>query len=353
MQAVAPRKKERAAARGRPQLARTVVAVPAGPPPSIDDLVGHWWTALEVGESAVRSAGLYLSSSEVAERGRRLREERVESMELLGELARDSHSDSRLLRLLGAPALRRAMLGLPEHVSACVFELDGVLTTSAAVHAAAWADTFDPFLLERAERNRRQFVPFHRDHDYDEYVAGTPRLEGVRAFLASRGISLPEGAREDPPGTPTVHGLANRKNQALQRRLDREGVDAFAGARCYLVATRMLGLRRAVVSASSNTETMLERAGLADLVDELVDGRVIEAEHLRPRPAPDSLLAACRRLGVTARQAAAFETTPAGIAAARAAEVSLAVAVGPESVFAAEADVVVSDLADLLDRSFR
>jgi HAD superfamily hydrolase (TIGR01509 family) len=245
------------------------------------------------------------------------------------------------------------MIGLPEHVTACVFELDGVLTTSAAVHAAAWAETFDPFLLARAERHRRPFVPFLRDHDYDEHLAGTPRLDGVRAFLASRGISLPEGADDDLPGTATVHGLANRKNEALQQHLDREGVDAFAGARSYLVAADMLHVRRAVVSASANTETMLERAGLDDLVDELVDGRVIEAEHLRPRPAPDSLLLACRRLGVPPHQAAAFETTPAGIAAARAADVRLAVAVGPASAFAGEADVVVSDLEELLDRSFR
>ena len=144
-----------------------------------------------------------------------------------------------------------------------------------------------------------------------------------------------------------MNGLAGRKNVALQQHLRREGVAAFAGARTFLVAAEMLHVRRAVVSASANTEAMLERAGLADLVDELVDGRIIEAEHLRPRPAPDSLLAACRRLGVTPHQAASFETTSAGIAAARAADVSLAVAVGPASVFAAEADLVVSDLAQL------
>jgi HAD superfamily hydrolase (TIGR01509 family) len=323
------------------------------PPPSIDDLVGSWWTALEAGGSALRAAGRYLDGEEVSRRNQQLREERADTMRLLGDLARDGHSESRLLRLLGAPALRRSMIGLPEHVTVCVFELDGVLTTSAAVHAAAWAETFDPFLLERAEHHRRPFMPFLRDHDYDEHLAGAPRLDGVRAFLASRGISLPEGRDSDPPGTATVHGLANRKNEALQQHLDREGVEAFAGVRSYLVAAGMLHVRRAVVSASANTKAMLERAGLDDLVEELVDGRVIEAERLRPRPAPDSLLAACRRLGVTPHQAAAFETTPAGIAAARAAEVSLAVAVGPQPAYAAEADVVVSDLADLLDRSFR
>ena len=354
MQAVASRKMKRAAdSDGRRQLARLVPPAPPGPGPSVDDLVGSWWTALEVGESAVRAAGDYLTGEEVTRRNQQVRDERADALRLLGELARDGHSESRLLRLLGAQALRRSMLGLPEHVTACVFELDGVLTTSAAVHAAAWAETFDPFLLERAERHRRPYVPFLRDRDYDEHLAGTPRLDGIRAFLASRGISLPEGDGDDPPGTATVNGLANRKNVALQEHLRREGVAAFAGARTFLVAAEMLHVRRAVVSASANTEAMLERAGLADLVDELVDGRIIEAEHLRPRPAPDSLLAACRRLGVTPHQAASFETTSAGIAAARAADVSLAVAVGPASVFAAEADLVVGDLAQLLDRSFR
>jgi beta-phosphoglucomutase-like phosphatase (HAD superfamily) len=318
---------------------------------SIDDLVGSWWTALEAGESAVHAAGRYLTGEETTRRGQQLREERVEAMRLLGALARDGHSQSRLLRLLGAQALRRSMLGLPEHVTACVFELDGVLATSAAVHAAAWAETFDPFLLERAERHRRPIRPFLRDRDYEDHLAGAPRLVGVRAFLASRGISLPEGADGDPPGTATVHGLANRKNEALQQHL--EAVDAYAGARTYLVAAGMLHVQRAVVSASANTEAMLVRAGLDDLVDGLVDGRVIEAERLRPWPAPDILLAACGRIGVAPHQAAAFETTALGIAAARAAEVSLAVAVGPEPVVAAEADLVVSDLAELLDRGLR
>jgi HAD superfamily hydrolase (TIGR01509 family) len=326
-------------------------AVPSRAPPSIDDLVGSWWTALQAGEGAVHAAGRYLTGEEVSRRSQQLRDEQRDAMRVLAELARDGHSESRLLRLLGAPALRRSMIGLPEHVTACVFELDGVLTTSAAVHAAAWAETFDPFLLGRAEHHRRPFVPFLRDHDYDEHLAGAPRLDGVRAFLASRGISLPEGSDSDPPGTATVRGLANRKNEALQQHLERGGVDAFAGARSYLVAAGMLHVRRAVVSASANTETMLERAGLDDLVDELVDGRVIEAEHLRPRPAPDSLLLACRRLGATPHQTAAFETTPAGVAAARAADVGLAVAVGHEPVVAAEADLVVNDLAELLDRS--
>jgi HAD superfamily hydrolase (TIGR01509 family) len=352
MQAVKLRKQERGLGRRPLRAALPLPAVAPREAPSVDDLAGQWWAALEVGRSALHAAALYLPAAELAERSARLREERAESTGLLADLARARGTESRLLRLLAAPALRRPMLGLPERVSACIFELDGALTTSAAAHAAAWAETFDSFLLERADRSGRPFAPF-RGRDYPEHLAGTPRLDGVRAFLASRGISLPEGSRDDPPGAATVHGLANRKNRALQRRLDRQGVDAFAGVRCYLEAARMLGLRRAVVSASSNTVLMLERAGLADLVEECIDGRAIETERLRAKPAPDTLLAACRRLGVDPEHAAAFETTPAGIAAARAAGVALAVAVNAEASWASEADLVVDDLADLLDRSFR
>src|SRR5215208_1900349 len=158
MTSVAARRQERRAVSHRRPPAPGV-PMPLGPPPSIDDLAGRWWTALEVGESAVRAAGLYLSGQEIAERHRLLRAERAESMELLSELARTRHDETRLLRLLAAPALRRSMLGLPEHVTACVFELDGVLTTSAAVHAAAWAETFDAFLAQRAEGSHRPFVP--------------------------------------------------------------------------------------------------------------------------------------------------------------------------------------------------
>ena len=145
------------------------------------------------------------------------------------------------------------MLGLPDGVVACVFDLDGVLTTSATMHALAWAETFDPFLLERAERSHREFVPFDRRTEYQVYIAGRPRLEGVRGFLGSRGIGLPEGDADDPAGAETMHALANRKNQVLQQHLDRQGVAAFSGSRFYLEAARSIGVHRAVVSASANT----------------------------------------------------------------------------------------------------
>lgn len=273
----------------------------------------------------------------------------------LHELARDWHIDSLLVDLLSAPTITVQMLGLPAGIVACVFDLDGVLTTSASVHAAAWADTLDAFLLERSERGRHEFVAFDRRHDYEAWIAGRPRLDGARAFLASRGISIPEGHASDPPGAETVHGLANRKNAALQRHLDREGIAAFDGSRAYLRAARMIGLRCAVVSASANTTTMLERAGLAGLIDQQIDGNTIETERLRPKPAPDTLLAACHLLHALPEQTAAFETTLTGITAARSAGVKLVAGVDRSSDTAAlqasDADIVINDLAELFLRN--
>ncbi len=321
-------------------------------PSNVDALAAQWWSALEAAQSALRAAARYLSPQEVAERGHRLAEERGVAVHDLEGLAHDLHAHSRLVRWVGTPSVSRQMLGLPGEVSACVFDLDGVLTTSAAAHAAAWTETFDAFLIERAERSHRPFIPFDHDRDYDEHIAGRPRLDGVRAFLASRGISLPEGTPADRPGTETVYGLANRKNQALRRRLDRAGVAAFEGSRCYLEAARMLGLHRAVVSASSNTVTILERAGLADLIEERVDGETMRSEHLLPLPAPDTVLAACELLHVQPRQTVVFETTPAGIAAARQAGARLAIGVDrnghTRALRASDADAVIGDLSELL-----
>jgi HAD superfamily hydrolase (TIGR01509 family) len=227
-----------------------------------------------------------------------------------------------------------------------------VLTTSAAVHAAAWAETFDPFLLERSERSRRPYVPFDRQHEYDAYLAGRPRLDGIRAFLASRGIGLPEGSDADPAGAPTVHGLATLKNQLLQRSLAAQGVDAFVGSRCYLEAAHLLGVHLAVVSASSNTEEILELTQLDHLIEQRVDGATIAAEGLRPKPAPDTLLAACRALDVDPADAVDFETTLAGISAARASGFRITVGVDRDgdtyALWASDSDLVVRDLVELV-----
>ena len=271
---------------------------------------------------------------------------------LLKQLEHEQHEHSRLLPLLERPSITNRMLALPATVRVCIFELDGVLTMSAEVHAAAWAETFDRFLLEQAHLHQRPYIPFDPVHDYEDLVAGRPRLEGVRSFLVSRGISLPDGGSGDPADALTVHGLANRKNEVLQQHLRRDGVAAFSGSRSYLKAVRMAGLARVVVSPSANTDAILEHAGLTSLVDARVDGSTMEVEHLRPKPAPDTIAAACRLLGVDPQQAAAFETTPAGIAAAGAAGAGHIVAVhrhGDGDVLrASEADVVVGDLSDLL-----
>lgn len=259
-----------------------------------------------------------------------------------------------LVDCLTRPNLDLRLLGLPGGVSACIFDAEGALTTSAAAHIDAWRVTLDSFLLVRAERARRPFVPFDAQTDYPTYFAGQPRLAGLLAFLAGRGITLPEGGAFDRPGIDTVHALANRKREVLRHYVEVKGVEAYAGSRAYLELAEVVGARRAAISASATTALMLERAGIADLIEVQIDGRTIEAESLRPRPAPDTLLAACAGLGIEPIQAAAFETTPAGITAARAAGVSTVVAVAREgmasALSASDADLVVADLGELLER---
>ena len=249
------------------------------------------------------------------------------------------------------------MLGLPQAVRGCVFDLEGVLAGSSRIHAAAWAETLDEFLSRRVEATGERFAPytlFDPGVEYERYIQGKPRLEGVHAFLASRGIRLPEGSAADPAGAETVWGLATRKNEALLRRLDREGVSAFAGARVYLEGLREAGVSCAVVSASANTETILQRAGLADLIDAQVDGATIQSERLRGKPDPDVLLAACDLLGVRPHEAASFETTLDGVDAGRNAGFGLVIAIdrrgNVDTLRAHGADLAATDLTALLDR---
>ncbi len=240
------------------------------------------------------------------------------------------------------------MLGLPAQVTVCLFDLDGVLTDTAAVHAAAWKEMFDAFL---ADRDGASFRPFD-DHDYEQYVDGKPRIDGVRDFLASRGITLPEGSPDDPPTAITVNGLGNRKNDAVQHRIRTDGVRVFEGSRRYLQAAQRAGLRRAVVSSSANTQEVLEVTGLAQYVELRVDGVTIRTEKLRGKPAPDTFLAAARQFGVEPSQAAVFEDALAGVEAGRAG--GFGYVVGVDRVGQAEAlskhgaSIVVQDLAELL-----
>ena len=320
--------------------------------PDLATLAGRSWMALETAQAALRAATPYLDAQETAERSHRLVEERKRTIQQLQGLAHDEHADAPLLHWLATPGISRGMLGLPDGVTACIFDLDSVLTTSADIHAASWAETFDPFLLERSERSHRPYIAFDPNRDYEMHLAGRPRLDGIRAFVTSRGIALPEGSEDDPAGTPTVHGLARRKNEILQRRLADQGVDAFVGSRCYLEAARVLGVHRAVVSASANTAEILERAQLDHLIEQRIDGTTIAADGLAPKPSPDTLLAACRALDVDPSNAVDFETTLAGISAARAGGFRLAIGIdrngNADALRASDSDLVVSDLVALV-----
>jgi beta-phosphoglucomutase family hydrolase len=245
------------------------------------------------------------------------------------------------------------VLGLPTSVRACLFDLDGVLTETAKVHAAAWKEMFDQFLRARASKAGEQFVPFDQKDDYDAYVDGKPRYDGVRSFLASRRIELPEGKPDDPPSAETVCGLGNRKNEIVLRMIHEEGVEAYPGSRRYREAARDAGLRRAVVSSSTNCRDVLEAAGIEDLLEARIDGVVAEREHLKGKPAPDTYLAGARALDVTPDAAAVFEDALAGVEAGRGG--AFACVVGVDRVGQAKAlrehgaTIVVRDLAELIE----
>ena len=318
---------------------------------TVDALCGRWRVALEAAGEALRTGSESLPAAEVAQRRKALAAERDSTLSLLRALAREQGADARFMHLAPRADARR-VLGLPSAVAGCVFNVDGVLIPSAALHAAAWSATFDEFIWARTERTGGRFAPFDPRKDYAEHMHGRPRLDGVRAFLASRGIRLPEGSPADAAGAETVHGLANRKNEILRRRLDTDRVAAYAGSLHYLETAAEAGIRRAVVSASANTPTILERSGLSALIEERVDGTTMAQRGLQAKPAPDTLLAACDLLGIEAGAAAAFETTTAGIAAARAARFAFVVAVdqfgNATALQRAGADLVVASLAELL-----
>ncbi|GBE65813.1 hypothetical protein MFM001_22750 [Mycobacterium sp. MFM001] len=244
------------------------------------------------------------------------------------------------------------MLGLPETVHACLFDLDGVLTDTASVHTKAWKAMFDAYLKQRAERTGEKFVPFDPESDYRQYVDGKKREDGVRSFLASRDIELPDGDPDDPPDAETVHGLGNRKNEAFQQTLHDDGVEVFDGSRRYLEAVADAGLATAVVSSSANTRDVLEITGLDRFISQRVDGVTLREEHIAGKPAPDSFLRAAELLEVEPGAAAVFEDALSGVKAGRAGNFGFVV--GVDRVGQAEdlrrngADVVVTDLADLL-----
>ena len=240
------------------------------------------------------------------------------------------------------------MLGLPDRIRACLFDMDGVLTETATVHARAWKSMFDAYLRRREGED---FQPFTQQ-DYDEYVDGKPRYDGVRSFLAARGIDLPQGSPSDPPGAETIDGLGNRKNELVLKIIHDEGVKPYPGSVRYVHAVRDAGLRRAVVSSSANTKDVLKAADILDLFEAIVDGHVVEDKGLRGKPAPDTYLQGAEEVGASAAQAAVFEDALSGVEAGRAGKFGLVV--GVDRVGQADAleqhgaDIVVKDLADLL-----
>jgi beta-phosphoglucomutase family hydrolase len=245
------------------------------------------------------------------------------------------------------------MLGLPSGARACLFDLDGVLTKTATVHAAAWKQMFDAFLHERARQTGEPFRAFDPVGDYDEFVDGKPRADGVRSFLASRRIQLPEGSPEDPPAAETVAGLGNRKNTLVLEVLKERGVEAYAGSVRYAHAVRDAGLSRAVVSSSANCRDVLVAAGIEDLFDVRIDGATAARDHLRGKPHPDTFLAAAEALHVGPEAAVVFEDALAGVEAGRAGGFAAVVGVDrvgqADALHAHGATIVVSDLAELLD----
>jgi beta-phosphoglucomutase family hydrolase len=248
------------------------------------------------------------------------------------------------------------MLGLPDAVTACLFDLDGVLTQTAKVHDRAWKQTFDEYLRARAEKTGEPFKEFDADADYNEYVDGKPRYDGVRSFLASRGIELPEGTPSDPPDAETICGIGNRKNDLVLELIRNDGVEPYEGSVRFATAARDAGLRRAVVSSSANCKDVLIAAGIEDLFEARVDGVTIDEQHLKGKPAPDTFLAGARALGVPPAHAAVFEDAVAGVQAGRDGEFGYVVGVDrvghghAEALHQHGASVVVKDLAELLER---
>jgi beta-phosphoglucomutase family hydrolase len=239
------------------------------------------------------------------------------------------------------------VLGLPDSIRACLFDLDGVLTRTATVHFAAWKRTFDEF-LSRYDPAQPEF----NQVDYNRYVDGKHRADGVRGFLASRNITLPEGAEDDPPDAATVHAIATRKNDMVLRELDEHGVEIYPGSVRYLQAVKDAGLKTAVVTASANGEKVIAAGGFADLIDVRIDGVVAARDGLKGKPEPDTFLAGAEALGVQPAEAVVYEDALSGVEAGRAGRFGFVV--GVDRVGQAEAlgqhcaDVVVSDLEELL-----
>lgn len=235
---------------------------------------------------------------------------------------------------------------------AFLFDLDGVLTATAKVHASCWKRMFDEYLQQRAETTGEAFQPFDIGADYLAHVDGKPRYDGVRDFLQSRGIELPQGTPDDPAGAETICGLGNRKNDLVNVVIETEGVEAFPGSVALVEQLREQGVRTAVVSSSQNCLPVLEAAGIAHLFDTRVDGSVAAERQLAGKPAPDTFLEAAREVGVEPAKAVVVEDAIAGVQAGRAGDFGLVIGVArhgdAEDLRSHGADIVVEDLGELL-----
>jgi beta-phosphoglucomutase-like phosphatase (HAD superfamily) len=315
-----------------------------------ESVSADWQRALDAAGNALRAADDSLPAWELRDRRVALASEIGTTAAALRGLVRGGRESAPWLS--PTPVTNR-MLGLPDTVRACLFDVEGVLTDSSRLHAWAWGEVFDDFLSRLGETTNRHLVRFDRVADYRAYVEGRSRLDGVHAFLQSRGIHVREGRPDDPSDADTAHGLARRKGRLLERRLHEQGVTALPGARRYLEAARRAGVLRAVVYESASTLPLLEQAGLASLIDARVDAVEIAAHGLRSRPAQDLLLAACRRLDVATAHAVTFTSSPAGVVAGRRADM-LTVAVGDagqcETLVGFGAGRMTPSLGALLDR---
>ena len=330
----------------RPDL--RLVAQPLRPL-DLETVAAAWQRAFDADYRALNAAKSILPASMIGAGLHSLAHERHATATLLARLARATAAPT-IPWLSDTPVTPRD-IGLADGIEACIFDLDGVLTDSGILHAWAWAETLDPLLQRLAERAGWRFAPFDRDLDYRAYVDGRPRLEGIHAFLASRGLRLPEGRPGDSPGAETAYGLARKKSDLLARQLEVRGVTPLEGARRYLEAAGRAGLRRAVVSASTRTLPMLGLAGLDALLEERVDAEAMQQGKLRPRPGPDLLVAACERWAYGPRLRSASRTLP-GIAGARNAGLSViavAQSAQAENLGRFGAERVVDSLEVLLD----
>ena len=319
------------------------------PESDLDALASRWQWALDGAISAIDAADSELPAHLVADERRRVARERQGVGELLADVAA-LHNLKAAPWLATGPVTPR-LLGLPDGTQACLFDLDGVLTDSVALHAAAWAEALDPFLLAVSQRAAHdtgwRFVPFDRDGEYRAYFDGRPRLEGLRLFLAGRGLRV---------SAETADELAHRKGNMLEHGLERREVAELAGARAYLQAAGHARLRRAVVSASTTALPMLRLASLDRDIEVRVDAETMRRDDLRSRPAPDILLAAARELGVEPETTVSLTHSDAGVAAARGAGIpviGIAVGASAERLRGFGAELVVPSLASLLDPRLR